>query len=222
MEPYIVVMGFILVSGLAKLIFHKAHLISSRIPESCLLIIMGILFGGILYAVDSIDGCLLQHECSELNNSIFPEFTPDLFFYILLPPIILESAYSLHNKIFIDNVRTIILFAVVGTVMNFLMIGGVLIFAQNTNPYLSEQYNNSTESSVSNTTDVQILLFSSLISAVDPVAVLAIFGEVGVNPTLYYLVFGESLLNDGVAVVFYSMMNVFATMESQGIPITAG
>ena len=222
MEPYIVVMGFILVSGLAKLIFHKAHLISSRIPESCLLIIMGILFGGILYAVDSIDGCLLQHECSELNNSIFPEFTPDLFFYILLPPIILESAYSLHNKIFIDNVRTIILFAVVGTVMNFLMIGGVLIFAQNTNPYLSEQYTNSTESSVSNTTDVQILLFSSLISAVDPVAVLAIFGEVGVNPTLYYLVFGESLLNDGVAVVFYSMMNVFATMESQGIPITAG
>ena len=39
------------------------------------------------------------------------------------------------------------------------------------------------------------LVFSALISAVDPVAVLAIFQEVGVNKDLYYLVFGESLLN---------------------------
>jgi len=42
---------------------------------------------------------------------------------------------------------------------------------------------------------LEIFLFSSLISAVDPVAVLAIFQEVGVNPDLYFLVFGESLLN---------------------------
>lgn len=39
------------------------------------------------------------------------------------------------------------------------------------------------------------IVFAALISAVDPVAVLAIFQEVGVNKDLYYLLFGESLLN---------------------------
>ena len=44
-------------------------------------------------------------------------------------------------------------------------------------------------------TMLECLVFSALISAVDPVAVLAIFQEVGVNEDLYYLLFGESLFS---------------------------
>ena len=43
--------------------------------------------------------------------------------------------------------------------------------------------------------------FGSLISAVDPVATLAIFSAMDVDPILYMLVFGESILNDAVAIV---------------------
>ena len=49
-------------------------------------------------------------------------------------------------------------------------------------------------------TVVESFAFGSLISAVDPVATLAIFHSLNVDTVLYMLVFGESILNDAVAI----------------------
>lgn len=50
---------------------------------------------------------------------------------------------------------------------------------------------------------VECLLFGSTLSATDPVTVLAIFNTLKVDPKLYSIIFGESLLNDAVAIVMF-------------------
>lgn len=56
---------------------------------------------------------------------------------------------------------------------------------------------------------VHTLLFGSLISATDPVTVLAIFHDLHVDVDLYALVFGESVMNDAVAIVLYGAIDQY-------------
>jgi sodium/hydrogen exchanger-like protein 6/7 len=58
---------------------------------------------------------------------------------------------------------------------------------------------------------VECLKFGSALSATDPVTILAIFNQYKVDPKLYTVIFGESLLNDAVSIVMYECVSPFIT-----------
>ena len=96
----------------------------------------------------------------------------------------------IKKRPFFENIGTILLFAIANTLFNTLCIGFTLWGFSFTSLYGNVEF-----------VMFDCLLFAALISAVDPVAVLATFVEIHVNDMLYIIVFGESLLNDAVSVV---------------------
>uniref|UniRef100_T1JK84 Sodium/hydrogen exchanger n=1 Tax=Strigamia maritima TaxID=126957 RepID=T1JK84_STRMM len=191
--PFIIAL-WIFLATLAKIGFHMANKLSSIFPESCLLIVVGVVIGLLLFYTQL--------------TTVSP-LTPDTFFLYMLPPIVLDAGYFMPNRLFFDNLGSILLFAVIGTIWNTVTIGLSLYAVGLTGLY-------SVELKI-----LDAFLFSALISAVDPVAVLAVFEEIQVNEVLYIVVFGESLLNDAVTVVLYHMFQAYTEMvEVNGIKYT--
>uniref|UniRef100_A0A7N4PRF4 Sodium/hydrogen exchanger n=1 Tax=Sarcophilus harrisii TaxID=9305 RepID=A0A7N4PRF4_SARHA len=188
---------WILLASLAKIGFHLYHKLPTIVPESCLLIMVGLLLGGIIFGVD---------EKSP------PAMKTDVFFLYLLPPIVLDAGYFMPTRPFFENIGTIFWYAVVGTLWNSIGIGISLFGICQIETF-----------GLTDITLLQSLLFGSLISAVDPVAVLAVFENIHVNEQLYILVFGESLLNDAVTVVLYNLFKSFCQMKTiETIDVFAG
>ncbi|XP_063919692.1 sodium/hydrogen exchanger 3 isoform X3 [Zophobas morio] len=188
--PFIIGL-WIFCASLAKIGFHMAPKLSEIFPESCLLIFVGVVIG-----------VILVHVTDSVHMS---PLTPDTFFFYMLPPIILDAGYFMPNRLFFDHLGTILLFAVIGTIFNTLTIGASLWAVGLTGLYSCD------------TPLLDMFLFGSLISAVDPVAVLAVFEEIQVNEILYIVVFGESLLNDAVTVVLYHLFESYTEMGLENI-----
>ncbi|MCI4395493.1 hypothetical protein PGIGA_G00181340 [Pangasianodon gigas] len=191
--PYLVAL-WVFVCWLCKLVIQMNTWLKSFFPESGLLIICGFILGGIVWGADKVQTFSLS---------------PRNFFYFLLPQIILDTGYFMPNKLFFSNLGAILVHAVIGTVWNAAAVG-VSLWACYLGGAMGEL-------------DIgllQFLLFGSLLAAVDPVAVIAVFEEVHVNEVLFIWVFGESLLNDGVTVVLYNVFDAFVSLG--GAKINAG
>nr|XP_036217886.1 sodium/hydrogen exchanger 6 isoform X31 [Bactrocera oleae] len=136
-------------------------------------------FRGIVYDVD------------ENEIDLKATFDPEIFFNIILPPIIFHAGYSLKKKYFFRNLGAILMFAILGTTLSSFLIGAIMYGCVKLMPeYLSSSF-----------TFLDTLYFGALISPTDPLTILAIFHDLHVDVNLYALVFGESVLNDAVAIV---------------------
>lgn len=149
------------------------------VPESVVIVFLGALVG------------LIMNTLSNRNISNWRKeeaFSPTAFFLVLLPPIIFESGYNLHKGNFFQNIGSILVFAIVGTTVSAFVIGFGIYFLGLADVVYRLSF-------------LESFAFGSLISAVDPVATVAIFHALDVDPVLNMLVFGESILNDAIAIV---------------------
>ncbi|XP_035270497.1 sodium/hydrogen exchanger 9-like isoform X2 [Anguilla anguilla] len=130
-------------------------------------------------------------------------FAPEVFFNLFLPPIIFQGAYSLNQRHFFQNSGSVLTFAFLGTVISSAVVGAsmygfvklmVLLGQARDGDFLL----------------TDCLFFGALISATDPVTVLAIFTELRVDSNLYILLFGESVLNDAVAIVLTYAISTYS------------
>lgn len=117
-------------------------------------------------------------------------FNSEIFFNLILPPIIFHAGYSMKRKNFFRNLGAILLFALLGTTIACITTG-VLVYGST---HIFEGLR-------SNFSFTDSLYFGAIISATDPVTVLAIFNDLNVDVDLYAIIFGESVLNDAVCLV---------------------
>lgn len=132
------------------------------------------------------------------------QLTPELLFFVFLPVLIFESGYNIKLRNIKENKIAIGLLSIIGLIISTLFIGfvGHWGFQQLgfTIPILVT------------------LLFGAIISATDPVAVLALFREFGAPHRLTLIFEGESLFNDGTAFAIFLVLLEIMTQGYHGFP----
>jgi CPA1 family monovalent cation:H+ antiporter len=141
--------------------------------------------------------------------SFFPNFlnfsvSSELILAILVPPLLFEATLHLNWAVLKNDLVSVLLLAIVGTLMGTFIVGAIVVRVLDI-PF------------------VAALAFGALISATDPVAVISFFRTLGVTKRLSILVEGESLFNDGVAIVIFNLAISAAALgggSAAGISLT--
>jgi CPA1 family monovalent cation:H+ antiporter len=159
-----------------------------RVPHSVFLVILGVAAGMSIRGHAGATGTSIGH---------LADLFPDLVVLVLLPPLIFEAAYGFDFDQLRMELLPLAALSIAALVVSTALIGYGLhwVFRLELLPSL---------------------VFGALISATDPVAVVALFKEVGAPRRLNTLVEGESLLNDGTAIVLFRVLLASAAVSQLG------
>jgi len=113
--------------------------------------------------------------------------SPDIILYIFLPTLIFESAFNMNARQLWQNIIPVLTLAVPGLLLSTGIIGGIVTLTTGI-PFTAA------------------LLLGAILSATDPVAVIAVFKRLGTPQHLTILVEGESLFNDATAIVLATIL----------------
>ncbi|WP_040769944.1 cation:proton antiporter [Novipirellula maiorica] len=125
------------------------------------------------------------------------KISSDVILFVFLPTLVFESAYNLEIRQLQKNLLPVLMLAIPGLLLSTLIIGGIVALL----------------------TDIPLaaaLLLGSILSATDPVAVIALFKQLGAPKRLTVLVEGESLFNDATSIVVAGILLSVATEGFSG------
>lgn len=183
--------------GLFLGILMVAQMVTTALLKWCPKLMLYVPEVGVVILVGIVASMVCQ--AAGVGNRI-DVFDPTIFFVGLLPPIIFNSGYHLKRQLFFSNLPAIFTMAICGTITSAVLIAyGLYLLAQ------------ADLIGGLDLTAAQCWTFGSLISATDPVSTLVLFAELRVEPNLFYLVFGESVMNDAVGLVLFETTREFIT-----------
>jgi monovalent cation:H+ antiporter, CPA1 family len=122
-----------------------------------------------------------------LQSPVDVQLTPELILSLFVPPLVFEAAFHINFNDLRRNLTGILVLAIPGVILTTLIVGGLLSFGTGIGLAAA-------------------LVFGALIAATDPISVVAIFRTLGVPKRLSVLVEGESLFNDGTAIVVFNLI----------------
>jgi len=193
-EFYALYLGLLVISMIASYVLESRQC-CPYLSEAGVTLLIGVVAGGVVLFISEEEALRSRvNIAQEALRSKLNTFGSDILLNLLLPPIVFESGYHLRGPFFWANIDKIMCLAFVGTLASTLAIGGMIHAMSGL--FFRETFNL-----------VESMTFGALISATDPVTTLAIFEQVGVDPHLFNVIFGESVLNDAVGIVLF---NTFA------------
>ena len=214
-KPITVQLFFLVFSSLLLLIFFLCQWLQNKpkirsvLSEPAMTLIVGIIFSFFckLFLYEEQQDQFQTQAQAQYNSEetylaeFVLAFPTRVFFMALLPPILFNSGYQLQRELFFRHLKPILLFSCVGTCLSGLATG-LLLYGVTTWGWIEEDFVPSL---------MELLTFGALIAATDTVSVVGILQSKQVDPHLFSLVFGESALNDAVAIVLFKTLADFMT-----------
>lgn len=162
------------------------------VPFTALLLIIGIILGVLtrIGAFESWGGLDVSFIADAFHFAA--HIDPHMLFFVFLPVLIFEAAFAMDLHTFKKSATNSVILAVPG-ILAALLLTGAMVYAIDFFDIGLEGWANWSLA----------FMFGSVISATDPVAVVALLKDLGASKKLGTLIEGESLLNDGTAIVLF-------------------
>ena len=173
-------------------------------------IIIGLLFIAVIVGIAARQlrvpytvGLVIIGLLLALRGQVEIQISPNLILALLVPPLVFEAAFHLNYTNLRQNIGPIFILAVPGVLLTMVIVGAIVSAGTGLALPLA-------------------LVFGALVAATDPVSVVALFRSMGVPSRLQTLLEGESLLNDGTAIVIFNLVLLLAIQGVRGVSLAFG